>query len=127
MGGVDAVLDSIGGDHLLRSAKVLKGPHSPGGAGMLVSLGISSTVKEGGGKVSKMMEYLRVGWMMAFSARTRIYLFSGIAPLPPPLFSLSLSELREDWELILEQAARGELSPRIGAQVPFCEVQRAHT
>lgn len=124
--GVDAVLDSIGGDHLLRSAQVLKGASAPGGAGTLVVVGMSSTVKGDGGVVSKVMEYLRVGRMMALHARTRIYLFSGISPLPPPLFSLSYTELCRDWEAILEQAARGDLSPHIGAEIPFHDVQTAH-
>lgn len=124
--GVDAVLDSIGGDHLLRSAQVLKGASASGGAGTLVIVGMSSTVKGDGGALSKVMEYLRVGRMMALHARTRIYLFSGISPLPPPLFSLSYSELCKDWEAILEQAARGEIRPHIGAEIPFHDVQTAH-
>lgn len=124
--GVDAVLDSIGGDHLLRSARVLKGPNARGGAGILVIVGMSSTVKGDGSALSKAMEYLRVGRMMVFNARTRIYLFSGISPLPPPLFSLSYAELCRDWEAVLAQAARGDLRPHIGAEIPFHDVQIAH-
>lgn len=106
--GVDAVLDPIGGDNLRRSAQVLKP------SGKLIIYGISGIMEQGGGLARAALHMAKV----AFSARLRTYNFG----LPP----FCLQKAREDWTLLLQEAAEGRLQPQIGAEVPFDEVQRAH-
>jgi NADPH:quinone reductase-like Zn-dependent oxidoreductase len=111
--GVDAVFDSIGGGHLIRSYQAL----APGGT--LVSYGVSGDLDKGAwALVNGMGAYAKLK-LRRDTKRVRMYnitLSSGASP----------SHCRSDWGFLLGLAAEGKLNPARGAIVPLDEIQKAH-
>lgn len=111
--GVDVVYDSVGGDNLTRSAKVVKK------GGSVVTFGATA--------------HSDAGWL-AFGKAQLPYACLKLNPFAPKirLYAISMTPgcgwaaSRDDWGDLLGLAAQGKLSPHIGATVPFAEVSRAH-
>lgn len=112
-GGVDAVLDPIGGAHLKRSLATL----APGGT--LVMFGISGDIDSG-----------LWGLLRNVGLQLRLMLFSGGRRVRPYGISLSpgtgLAQCRADWAALLQQHRDGAINPLIGAVLPLSEVAEAH-
>src|SRR5690606_1616200 len=99
--GVDAVFDSIGGNHRRRSYEAL----APGGT--LVSYGVSGDLDKGAwAMIGGMVVYAQLK-LRRDTKRVRTYnitLSSGASP----------SHCRSDWAFLLGLAAEGKLTPAIG-------------
>ena len=112
-GGVDAVLDPIGGDYLYRSYSCLRE------RGTVVSLGISGDLSRGmWGALTGTLPWLRLK-MTWDSRRVRLYLIHLTA-------GASRAHCQRDWAAILQLHEDGALEPHIGAVIPLEEVARAH-
>jgi NADPH:quinone reductase-like Zn-dependent oxidoreductase len=110
--GLDAVTDPIGGQHLLRSRRVLR----PGGR--LVFFGVSGDV---GGGTSQVLRGLFALVRLALSPGLRLSTY-GFQSSPVSL----PGRCRRDWAKLLALGAAGELSPLIGATIPLTEAAQAH-
>jgi len=111
--GVDAVFDGIGGEHLVGSYACL----APGGT--LVFFGISGDIGHGPWRLLKgLWTYTRLR-LRQDSRRVLLYNIMSSR-------ETSADRCRDDWAANLAMAARGDLSPRIGAVVPLPEVSEAH-
>lgn len=111
-GGVDAVLDPIGGDHLRRSHATL----APGGT--LVTLGFSGDLQRGLWAVLR-GQLLAVGLALRPGRRVRAY---GIGATP----GSTSTTCQEDWATVLQQRADGLLQPVLGCVLPLHRVRDAH-
>jgi NADPH:quinone reductase-like Zn-dependent oxidoreductase len=112
-GGVDAVLDPVGGANLGRSRTVLRR------GGRLVCYGASSAV--GKGRAGFLPTLLRISAyrLVPRGRRASFYGIGGRLGREDPT-------VREDLARVLDLAARGALEPVIGERVPFGEARRAH-
>ncbi len=112
-GGVDAVIDGVGGSHLKRSYEVL----NP--AGFLVSLGVSGDV--GGGMLGVVRGFLHfLSLKLRWNDKTvRLYSITSST-------GASWDECRDDWAELMRLGAAGKIEPVIGARVPLEEVREAH-
>ena len=110
-GGVDGVLDPIGGDHLYRSYACLRK------GGTLVSLGLSGDLSRGlWGAMVGAAPWLRLRFRRD-SQQARLYLINQ---------GDSRTHLQRDWERLLDLHLDGVLQPHIGQVVPFVEIAKAH-
>lgn len=110
---VDAVLDPIGGAHLLRSYSVL----TP--RGTLVSFGVSGDVGGGlAGVIAGMRTYASLK-LRADRRRLRMYNIT-VSP------GASRAACRGDWAEMLALGAAGELDPLVGHVLPLDAVREAH-
>ncbi len=112
-GGVDVVLDPIGGEHLGRSWRALRR------GGRLVAYGASSAV--GKGSVAFLGTFARLA-LYRLLPRGRSATFYGIGGR----LGREDPTVREDLARVLDLGARGALEPVIGERVPLAEARRAH-
>ncbi|MFT4977819.1 MAG: NADPH:quinone reductase-like Zn-dependent oxidoreductase [Myxococcota bacterium] len=113
IGGVDGVLDPIGGEHLEQSWESLRG------GGTLVAFGTSGGLTQGlWGAAVALAPWLRLRATFG-SRKARLYMI-GLSPVA------SAARCREDWAELLAMHARGELVPEVGATLPLEEVREAH-
>lgn len=111
-GGVDAVFDPIGGAHLRRSYAAV----AP--RGTLVSFGVSGDLARGSlGVIRGMARFATLKFRPG--PRVRLYLITLTR-------GAGWKHCRDDWRTLLAMRARNELSPVVGARVPFGDVRRAH-
>ncbi len=112
-GGLDAVYDSIGGDNITRSMRVLKP------SGTLVSFGATA--------------HSASGWLGFVRAQIPL-LRHKLSPFGPSvkMYAITMSPgcgwqpSRDDWTALLALAAEAKLKPLIGATLPLEEAARAH-
>lgn len=111
--GVDAVIDGIGGEHLVKSAKAL----APGGT--LVALGVSGDMSRGlAGIAGGMRHALRAA--LQPGVRVRPY---GITASP----GCGPAACREDWQRLMRALAERQLrAPLIGAERALARAEQAH-
>jgi NADPH:quinone reductase-like Zn-dependent oxidoreductase len=112
-GGLDAVLDPIGGAHLRRSYATL-GPR-----GVLVMFGISGDMDGGMAGVLAGTGALLSLMLRPDRRRVRPY---GITVSP----GASHARCCADWATLLEQHAAGSITPLVGARLPLSAVAEAH-
>ncbi len=112
-GGVDAVLDPVGGANLGRSRAVLRR------GGRLVAYGASSAL--GKGFAAFLPTFARViAYRLVPGGRSvSFYGIGGRLGREDP-------SVREDLARVLELAAGGGLEPVIGARIPLADARRAH-
>lgn len=110
--GVAAVFDSIGGDNLRRSARVLKP------SGTLVTFGVTG---------------FSDGWLDIVRGQLP-YVCLKLNPMAPKvrMYAITVTPgcgwraCRDDWSALLELSAQGALHPLVGATVPLEDAARAH-
>jgi NADPH:quinone reductase len=131
-GGVDVVVDSLGGPISLRSFRALR----PGGR--LVVFGRYSTLKDGRKNwpaVIKWYAAIAVVWLWdKLSPRRRVFAYHvqkyrdtatrrdgavGGEPMDPELF-------REDFATLIELLREGKINPVVAERLPLSEAQHAH-
>lgn len=111
--GADMIIDGIGGQHLFKSYEALAAD------GTLVSLGVSGDVGGGmWGVVKGVTVYLRLK-LWPDGKRVKMYLISLSK-------GAGWNHCRDDYQALLDMAAKGQLTPVIGQVVPFSEVREAH-
>jgi NADPH:quinone reductase len=111
-GGVDAIFDPIGGRHLARSYRALAR------RGTLVAFGVSGDIDRGLLGVAAGM--LRLAALKLRPGRhVRLYLITMSR-------GTGWRHCRDDWATLLAMHRRNELSPVVGARIPFADVRRAH-
>jgi NADPH:quinone reductase-like Zn-dependent oxidoreductase len=131
-GGVDVVVDSLGGPISLRSFRALR----PGGR--LVVFGRYSTLKDGHKDwpaVIKWYAAIGVVWLWdKLSPRRRVYAYHvqkyrdratrragavGGEPMDPEVF-------REDFATLIELLREGKINPVVAERLPLSQAQHAH-
>ncbi|MFC9976673.1 medium chain dehydrogenase/reductase family protein [Spirillospora sp. NPDC127200] len=118
-GGVDAVFDHVGGRGIVDSWRLL----APGGT--LVSYGSASTRDDEGGKQWPVLKLLGRVWLWnALPNRRRAYFFNVWAgrALAKDRFR---ARLRADLAEVFAALQRGDVTPRIAAQLPLTRVADA--
>lgn len=111
--GVDAVFDSIGGEHLRRSRQTLRK------GGTLVSVGASGDVDKGlGGVVKGMLPFTSLKFRPD-GRRVRLYLITATP-------GTGWKNCRDDWAALVKLKLDGKLHPIVGAELPLSDVRRAH-
>lgn len=118
-GGVDAVFDHVGGPGLVGSWRLL----APGGT--LVSYGSASTRDDSGPKQLPFVKMLGQVWLWnALPNRRRAYLYNFWAgkALARNRFR---ARLRDDLTQVLAAVRRGDVTPRIAAQLPLARAAEA--
>jgi NADPH2:quinone reductase len=110
--GVDAVFDSVGGTHWLRSSRCLK----PGG--VLIPFGSQNALK--GGTVRKLEDVVSAAFL-ALRPRRRISLYSisGMKKKHPEWF-------REDPSILLQMLSEKRIKPIVAERLPWTEAAEAH-
>ncbi len=115
--GVDAVFDPIGGEHLARSWRTLRG------GGRLVGYGASSAVGVGRIRMARVFAGTlgRVALQNALPNGKRVgfYFITSFKKKHPDLF-------KEDLSLLLGLLAEGRLEPVVAEKLPLEDVARAH-
>lgn len=111
-GGVDAVIDPIGGEHLRPSAAALR----PGGT--LVNLGVSGDVERGALGVVRGV-WTALGLWARSGRRVRTFAI-GLPPASSP------AKVREDWSVLLAQCAAGAIEPELADRLPLDQAAEAH-
>jgi len=117
--GVDAVFDPIGGAHLGRSYRCLRG------GGRLLSYGFSSVMSQGRPQIAKFIAaFLR---MPRFSA---LRLMNGNKSVAGYMIQ-SLAEKRRDWyredlATLIGLLAQKKIQPIVAERIPLAEAARAH-
>jgi NADPH:quinone reductase-like Zn-dependent oxidoreductase len=111
--GVDAVIDGVGGEHLLKSAQVVAN------GGTLVALGVSGDVGGGlAGVAGGMRHVLRA--MLRPAIRVRLYGITASPGCGPAAF-------RADWSELMSALVAGKLrAPLIGAERALARAEQAH-
>jgi NADPH:quinone reductase-like Zn-dependent oxidoreductase len=110
--GVDAVIDGIGGEHLLQSARAL----APGGT--LVALGISGDMHAG---LSGIAGGMRHAFRAALKPGLRMRPY-GISASP----GCGPAACRSDWQHLMDAFAQGKLrAPLIGAERALARAEQA--
>ena len=113
VGGVDAVLDPIGGDHLRRSHSVLR----PGGT--LVAFGASGDLSRGTwGVVASFFPWAALRLAPA-GRRVRMYTIHKTR-------GCALADCHRDWADLLQLHRQGVVAPHIGQILPLEEAAAAH-
>jgi NADPH:quinone reductase-like Zn-dependent oxidoreductase len=118
-GGVDAVFDHVGGPGIVDSWRLL----APGGA--LVSYGSAATRDDEGSKQWPVLKMLgRVWWWNALPNGRRAAFFNVWAgrALSKDRFR---ARLRADLTQVFEALRRGDVTPRIAAELPLTSVAEA--
>ncbi len=110
--GVDAVIDGIGGAHLLRSARVVKR------GGTLVALGVSGDVADGLTGVARGLRHV-VRLKLHPGLRVRMYAITASPGCGPVA-------CRADWATLMAELSAGRLrAPLIGAERPLARAAEA--
>lgn len=123
--GVDAVFDSIGGQHLWRSRKALcRG-------GKVVAYGLTGSLKGGrlasgrSGRRSRFREmrifvvYIAGSWLLPGRKRVALYSIQWLKRLKPAMF-------REDLAILFDLLKQKKIKPLVARRFPLAEARRAH-
>jgi len=123
--GVDAVFESIGGDHIWRSREALRR------GGTVVAYGITSSLHEGrsaAGRpgrrhrfraVAVFGKYIAAGWILPGRKRVVPYSIQWLKRLRPALF-------RQDLIALFDLLQQRKIEPLVAQRVPLAEARRAH-
>jgi NADPH2:quinone reductase len=125
-GGVHAVFDGIGGQHIWRSRKALCS------RGTVVAYGLTSSLRggrlasgrSGGGRhryraIAIFGVYIAASWLLPSRKRVVPYSIQWLKRVRPALF-------REDLIALFELLRRGEIKPLVAGRFPLAEARRAH-
>jgi NADPH:quinone reductase-like Zn-dependent oxidoreductase len=115
-GGVDLVLDSIGGSHWLRSRRCLRR------GGTLIAYGSQGSLAGGRRSVARTLEDYAVGALLMALPLGRRFAFYSITAMKarhPDWFQEDLSEL-------FRLLAAGQIQPVIAQRLPWTEARRAN-
>lgn len=121
-GGVDVVLDGIGGGHAWRSLGAVRR------GGMVVAYGLTASLHDG--RLAKGCRHRFRGLPVIAGAVAASHLLPGgrrvVLYSVQALKRIRPSWFRQDLELLFELLRRREIVPRVAHRLPLAEVRRAH-